>query len=154
MKLETAVFTRPTNEWVTRQVVVFDWHDGPREGIVWLDSPDCEFYFQLLAEKPTQDDLDDRLFRISEIPHGTVSNVLHAIRVLGEPSNNVWIPVWRFASDHDRHVAEAVIHENVNKKRETDLVIWTRDMKEFLGCWHSERNGTPESWFTKLGIVQ
>jgi hypothetical protein len=153
MNLETAIFSQAPQAWRTRQAIIFDWYDGPRAGVVSLEYPDCEFHCQFLSEQPNADDLDDRLFRISELPRGSVANILSATRVLGEPTNNVWVPVWQFPSDRDRAAVEAEIERLLTNRRETDIVIWTRDMKEFLGCWHAERNGIPaSSWFTKLGI--
>src|ERR1017187_10156166 len=139
MNFETTLLRLPPREWAPRQAVIFDWYDGPREGVIRLDSPDCEFSFELLSEQPTADDLDDRLFRVAELPRGTVSKVLSAIRVLGEPAGSVWIPIWKFTSDPERLAAEQRIRELIGKQRETDLIVWTRDMKEFLGCWNGER---------------
>jgi hypothetical protein len=154
MILESALFTKPTREWKTRQAVIFDWYDGPRTGVASLEAPAYEFHFHLLSEKATDDDLDDRLFRVSELPVGSVSQILKAVQGLGEPATTTWAPVWRFPSEKERIAAELEIERLLAKKRETDIVIWTRDMREFLGAWHAERNGTPEAnWFTKLGIA-
>ncbi len=83
-------------DWTADQVIVFDWYDGPRQGVVCLKEPPCEFSFELLAEKPNPDDLDHRLFRVSELPAGSVAQILEAIRVLGKPTGIVWVPVWKF----------------------------------------------------------
>jgi hypothetical protein len=152
MTFENELLATPPHEWQTQLAIVLDWYDGPREGIASLESPKCEFYFQLLAERPTEADLDDRLFQISELPSGTLTAVLAVLRTLGQPANAVWVPTWRFESDDARRAAENKLDELLAKRRATDLVVWTRDMTEFLGCWHAARNGTPDSWFATLGI--
>src|SRR5436309_2373273 len=98
MDLEQLLTAVPVSGWRTRQAVVFDWYDGPREGVCALAEPACEFYFELLAEHPTPDDLDDRLFRISELPSGSVDELLAALGDLGPPAPQLWSPVWRFSA--------------------------------------------------------
>src|SRR5438876_4645618 len=99
MKLETLLGSLPVDQWVTKQAVVFDWFDGPREGVCSLARPGGEFYFELLDERPNAEDLDDRLFRLSELAPGSVTEVLTATRELGQPTGPVWVPMWRFPNE-------------------------------------------------------
>lgn len=153
VQLESLLTLLPASHWITRQVVVFDWFDGPRQGVASLVKPDCEFFFELLAERRTPDDLDDRLFRISSLPPGAVEQVLSAIHSLGMPTNTVWVPVWKFSGDEERQKADREIDQIVSKRTPTEIVVYTRDMITFLGCWRVDRNESQaNNWFSSLNI--
>ena len=62
--LEKALLSVPTKDWQVGQIIVFDWYDGPREGICKMARPLCCFYFEVIEEEATEDDLDDRYFRL------------------------------------------------------------------------------------------
>src|SRR5687767_8073260 len=81
-------------EWETRQVIIFDWYDGPREGMCRLKNPSTEFYFKLLDERATVDELDDRIFDIYELPVGSLDQIITILSNLGTPATPVWVPVW------------------------------------------------------------
>ena len=46
-----------------------------------------------------------------------------------------------------------VIQAVQDRARPTSLIIWTRDMEQFLGCWRvaPAQNGVAD-WFAALGI--
>ena len=153
MKTQNALLSLPPLDWSVDQVIVFDWYDGPRQGIARLAKPECEFIFDLLAERPNADGLDDRLFRVSEIPPGSVSRVLTAIRWLGNPTNVVWVPVWKFDSEEERIRADQEIDRILNQQRSTGLMISSRDLTTFLGCWQEAAgNGQVQDWFSRLEL--
>jgi hypothetical protein len=143
MSLETALASVPPDQWAARQVVVFDWFDGPREGVAWMAKPDCEFFFELLDEQSTADDLDDRWFRLSELPKGTVAGILAALRGLGEPANTLWVPRWRFEIETERAKVEQEIDRLLARRRRTDIVVRTRDMIDFAGCRLADSERAP-----------
>ncbi|MES2790317.1 MAG: hypothetical protein V4719_11970 [Planctomycetota bacterium] len=153
MDMEQLLLACPVEHWQTRQTVVFDWHDGPRHGICELATPQCEFLFDLVAERFNPNGLDDRLFRLREIPKGTIASILSLISTLGTPAFPVWVPVWSFANVSERAAADAAIDELLNSSRHADIVIRTHDMIAFLGCWQViavPPEGT--DWFAQLGI--
>jgi hypothetical protein len=137
MSLDQKLLTTPVNQWSVRQAVVFDWYDGPREGVCSLVSPEGEFLFELLAERPNDEDLDDRLFLVWELPPGTVDTLVQNLRVLGEPTQLVWVPVWRFANRDERIHAEASVQTIRGAAKAPSVVIATRDMERFLDCWRA-----------------
>jgi hypothetical protein len=139
MALENLLASIPVEEWVPDQVVVFDWFDGPREGVARMHNPPCEFFFGLLAERYTPDDLDDRLFGLSELPPGSVAKLLDTIHLLGEPVNEVWVPVWQFPNEVEQSEVERETDRLLSLRRTTNLVIWTKDMRTFLGCSTEDR---------------
>jgi hypothetical protein len=155
MNLEERLASLPVERWQTHQAIVFDWYDGPREGVGSLLRPGGEFFFELLDERPTADDLDDRLFRLSELPGGSVAEIRQALRELGDPTGPVWVPVWRFPTPTAREHAEQRLREVQARARPTSVVIATRDMVHFFGRWEVERTGNHEAdWFARLRFPQ
>jgi hypothetical protein len=153
--LETVLSSLPPEQWVTRQATVYDWYDGPREGVCALSRPEAEFYFELLDERYNPDGLDDRLFRLSELPPGSVDAILSALQNLGTPVNSVWIPVWKFPSEAAQQRAEQRLREIEAVKRPTPMVILTQDMEQFLGCWNvPPTSNQVADWFSVLRIPQ
>jgi hypothetical protein len=132
--MQQALTTLPPKDWITKQVVVFDWYDGPRQGVAWMTKPECEFVFELLTERHNPDGLDDRLFRVSELPPGSVTQILEAIRLLGNPANEVWVPLWKFDSEQERQRSDQEIDRILSQQKRTPLVISSRDMITFQGC--------------------
>jgi hypothetical protein len=105
-----------------------------------LCNPPVEFYFELLAERFNPDDLDDRLFRLSEIPTGS-AETLHTL--------------WGAAKEADRRRAEQFAEGLKMAKRPTGLVILSRDMESIGGCWVVDPDHQAVAdWFSFLGIRQ
>jgi hypothetical protein len=155
MTFETKLLSLPLEKWKTRLAIIFDWYDGPRAGLCSLEVPEVEFSFKLLDERTNEDTADDRLFRLSELPAGSVAEALALLRDLGYPTGPFWVPIWRFPSDAERLKAEDQLRRIEEQRRPTQVVIFTRDMVEFLGCWRvgqSERNGV--DWFAELNLPQ
>jgi hypothetical protein len=153
MNTQKALMSQPPTAWIVGQVVVFDWCDGPRQGIARMAEPKCEFAFELVSERDNPEDLDDRLYRVSDLPEGSVTEILDATRALESPVNVVWTPGWRFESDEERLQADQVIAGVLSQQKDTGLVIHSRDMVTFLGCWPADA-GTDQKqdWFALLGI--
>lgn len=153
MALEEILLSCPAELWKTGQAVVFDWYDGPREGVAMLAFPECEFTFELVEERHNPDGLDDRLFRLRELPVGSVQSVLRLLSRLGEPSKPVWAPVWRFATKTERHFADRAIDQVLAGARETGLAVLSQDMKQFEGVWViGEDQPRRIDWFDALKI--
>ena len=153
MSIETLLLTVAVENWTTQQAIVFDWHDGPRQGVCSLATPECEFVFDLVAERFNPDGLDDKLFRVREIPKGTIAKILPLVSSLGPPAIPVWVPVWSFANTSDRTSADNAIDEILNSSRHTSVFIRTQDVVTFLGCWKVDAippEGT--DWFANLGL--
>ncbi len=156
MQLESKLASLPPSQWRTGRAIAFDWYDGPRSGVCRLAAPECEFQFELLDERYNPDGLDDRLFRLSELPAGSVATIEAAFNdsgLVGQPGEPLWVPVWRFSNAADRQRVEAVIEQVLASRRPTALVVISQDMIEFGGQW--DVNGRePEGarWFEMLGI--
>ena len=153
MQLQERLSAIPPREWITNQAVIFDWYDGPRSGACRLANPEGEFLFDLLDERHNPDGLDDRLFRLREIPDGTMERILTALRELGHPDNAVWVPVWKFTNPTNRQNAEELLQEIESTARALPIVIASRDLEHFQGCWSTKNtNGDAADWFRALGV--
>ena len=153
MQLETLLRNTPVGQWATRLAIIFDWYDGPREGICSLSRPGVEFYFELLDERFNPDGLDDRLLRLSELPSGSVAETQSVLSVLGSPTHCYWVPIWRFPDEAARERGERQVQAVRAARRPTDLVICTQDMEHFLGLWTVPRTEPDrKDWFAFLGI--
>ena len=141
MELEAALRSLPVQEWKIRQVVVLDWYDGPREGICAMATPACYFYFHVLDERMSCEDLDDRLFQLSEIAPDIFTQILSMVSDLGSPTDAVWVPLWSDRSEVARQVAARHLQEILGKRRQTNVVIRTCGMQHFLGCWTVQQAG-------------
>jgi hypothetical protein len=132
----------PAEQWRVGQIYCYDWHDGPREGVCCLLKPPAQFYFELLDQRYNRDGLDDRLFRLSELPPGSVAEVLSTLPDLQNPSEEV------------RRRAGARLDAINARRRPTSVIIWTQDMKRFQGCWNVEPSEADVTdWFAALGIA-
>ena len=109
MSLERELQSSPPVNWHTRKAIIFDWYDGPREGVCALASPKAEFLFELLDERFNSDDLDDRVFRVKELPEGSVDSIWASLADLGPPDKGVWSPVWKFSSDSQQKHADRLV---------------------------------------------
>lgn len=154
MNFEDLLTSMPVEEWKVRQVVALDWYDAPRGGLCALSRPEVEFCFELLDERYDPDSLDDRLFRLSELPVGSVDGVLDAVKDVGRPVNSVWVPLWRFPTEAKQLRAEQRIRDIQAAKRPTCLVIFSKDMEEFLGCWRIDPTVKDvQDWFELLALA-
>ncbi len=141
MNMQDTLATLPPKEWVVDQVVVFDWYDGPRHGVARLAKPECEFAFDMLEERHNPDGLDLRLFRVNELPTGSVGLVLNAIRCLGAPANKVWVPTRKFESPEDQIQADQEIDRILSQQAPTAIAFCSSDMITFAECWEGDRAG-------------
>jgi hypothetical protein len=152
MQLEKLLAAVPAGQWETKQAIVFDWYDGPRSGICRLANLEGEFLFELLEERLNPEGLDDRLFRLREVPLGTMEKTLAVLGELGHPENAVWVPIWKFADPMNQQRAEQFLEEVEAKARLLPVVVASRDLKHFQGCWSTEKtNGDVTDWFSTLG---
>ncbi len=141
-------------KWIVRQSIVFDWFDGPKQGICALDFPLAEFEFRCIAKKHNPNGVDHRLYTLHELPIGSVDLVLDLIGQLGTPESKVWIPVWNFGTEEEKQHVDARIDQLLDKSESSNLVIYSYDTVSILGCWFLDSLPThPEELFDLLGIT-
>ena len=142
------LLTIPPAEWRAERVIAFDWYDGPRQGVCRLVNPEVEFVFRLLDERSTEDDLDDRVFSVEELPPGSVARVLAALAPFGSPVNATWVPVLRHPDQRILEETKSALAAIERKATPTSVVFYTRDFETFLGCWRAGSHSDGERpWF-------
>lgn len=124
----------PPPHWQVEQVIVFDWQDGPRDGLCLLREPPACLAFTAIAERPADDDLGDCLYRATLRPAATFAEVLTALADLGTPTGAVWTPVWRFPTAAQQRACEARLAELL-PAAPADLVLRSRDMLVIQDAW-------------------
>ena len=134
-RLAGALSSLPPQHWQVDQVVILDWYDGPRTGLCKMAKPQCTFHFALLDERLLPDDLDDRVFRLSEASEGTMEQMLSTLVALGPPQTPVWVPIWSFDSASHRLAAEQKLESVLASLVRTARIVQTPDMIHFLGFW-------------------
>lgn len=135
MEKEADFLNTSINKWKVLQVIVFDWQDGPREGICLLEEPRGCFFFEVIATSDSLDDLDDCLFSISEINSDYFLDILKVLSNLGKPVGLVWIPKWRFSNNQMKKSIEEQLEKILSYRQKTTLIIQTKDMINFLHSW-------------------
>jgi hypothetical protein len=65
----------PPAEWVIEDNIIFDWHDGVREGWCRLSYPACCFYYKIQAEILTGHGLNDCLLAVRPVPADTIERL-------------------------------------------------------------------------------
>lgn len=154
MNLEQLTSTDPST-WVTSQVIVFDWYDGPRYGFCRLEHPDVEFVFYLLDEQVDENEDNDRLYRLCELPTGSITAALSVLSGLGVPAGPVWVPRWQFPDAATKEAVEGALTEIELSSKPSSIVIRSSDLLRFRGCWQLPPNGqSPDNnWFAALSIA-
>jgi hypothetical protein len=138
-QFERTLALAPVAQWRVHQVIIFDWYDGPREGVCELAHPQTCFQFKLLAEPGASSKHDASLFRIHELSVDAVQQTLIVLTQLGAPTKPVWIPRWRFPSPAAKAAADAAIDRLLSHRQPSSLIIQTTNMTHFLGCWAEVR---------------
>ena len=94
--------------------------------------PSIEFTFKLLAERPTRDGLDDRLFAIARLPIGTIDVILSLLRFAGPPASPVWVPRWGSADASEVDAASRGIETAARQAAPMNVVLRSSDLLHFL----------------------
>jgi hypothetical protein len=135
--LERALLEAAPVGWRVRQIIVFEWLDGPREGICEMEHPPGSFYFEILAE--SAGDFADRLFALSELRAGVVGEVIEVFRGSGPPKSPVWAPHGAYASDEEQQRIEDAVERLTSLRTPMRILIRTRDMIKFTEVWIDTR---------------
>jgi hypothetical protein len=147
----TSISFPPAAEWQVDQVIAFDWYDGPRSGVCRFGRPDLEAHFELLAERATQNDLDDRLFYLRRLPKGSVENLETSLaQVCGVARRPVWVPMWPVQSQTADSL-EQQVQTVLKAGQDIGVVLLTRDFGAILNVWEGQQRQSVD-WFDYLGV--
>jgi len=141
-----------TSGWVIRLVLVMDWYDGPRGGACALSAPNRDYWFELVDERSRTEDLDDRLFRLLDLPLGSVDRLVACLHPLGSPSGTVWVP--RFS--HDDAAMLARVRRDVDEVHaravESELIVRSDTTESFAEGWLVPPGTAVTDWFHYLSF--
>jgi hypothetical protein len=112
-------------------LVIFDWRDGPLEGILrWKSESSC-WYFRLFAERLESSTLDDRLFGLWAIPDsdGSVLN-----EEFGDDGDGpvVWPVSGGLGSVAARRIVDGLLSSRTGSP---NLIVRIEDFVKDLGVW-------------------
>jgi hypothetical protein len=109
-------------------------------------------FFDLLAERPTEDGLDERVFSVSRAQAGPMDRILAALAFAGKPARPIWAPIWASDDATDLERADAVIERERAACVGPSAVIMTSDYARFERCTPlPQRFDTGTDWFRLLG---
>lgn len=113
-------------------LVIFDWRDGPIEGIARRKDGYACWYFKLFAERLETETLDDRLFSLWEIPDSD-SSILR--EEFGEDDQGGY--VWPVSGGLGSIRARSIVDELLSARPgPPNLIIRTPDLVEVFGVWN------------------
>jgi hypothetical protein len=142
----------PASEWEAEQVIVLDWYDGPRSGVCRLEHPAIQVSFDLLDERPTDDDLDDRLYYLRSLPGRSVEQLAAALTACcGAVQIPIWVPQWP-TKPSDRASLDQLVDDLLSRGQDMDVVVLSRDFQTFQGIWIAQKRDAATDWFQHLGV--
>ncbi len=112
-------------------VVVTDWLDGPIGGIATLGEDETYWHFRLFAENPGSDDLDDRLFVLSEVP---AAHRAELRRVAGTPVVSPLI--WPYDHEPDPSAVDRAVQDAITSAAPPHLVLRSSDLNQVTAVWY------------------
>jgi hypothetical protein len=140
-EFERRLLDTPTQQWTTRQAVILEWHDGPREGLCELANPSLTFYFEILAECHLNGQFDDGMFRIYALEDGSVERAINILRAVNprEPTKPTWAPYGLIEDEAENQRVMAEIDAIVSNRSSTRIICRTADMILFTEIWMDAR---------------
>lgn len=112
-------------------LVIFDWRDGPLEGILRRQGETASWYFKLFAEQLETSVLDDRLFALWEIPDSDSVTLCKEFGEIGQ-GVHVWPVSGGLGSMEARRIVDGLLS---NRTGSPNLIVRTPDFAEMLGVW-------------------
>jgi hypothetical protein len=117
---------------VFSEVVITDWYDGELAGGMRCSECSNEYRFEFLA---WDEDHSQRLFVCSQLPRGSIDQLVRAFSAAGRPSWPAWWP-GRFPNDEERERASSEADSILNQSGETTHLVQSKAISEALDrCW-------------------
>ncbi|GAA0976657.1 hypothetical protein GCM10009555_036530 [Acrocarpospora macrocephala] len=113
-------------------LIIFDWRDGPLEGIVRRRDGNACWYFKLIAERLETSILDDRLFGLWVIPDSDSSILCEEFGGAGQGAH-VWPVSGGLGSIEVRSIVDGILSARAGSP---NLIIRTPDFVEVFGVWN------------------
>lgn len=125
----------PPNALKVGQVLVFDWHDGPREGFLRMDNPLSCWHYRLYAEARREEGTDDKLYLFSPAPDDSLQRLTEALIDLKPPAGPLWVPIWRFPSDEAQRAADQAVGTVSAEVEEPVLLVRSSNLLKLEELW-------------------
>lgn len=139
-------------DWKADQIIALDWYDGPRSGVCRFNVPALEASFELLDERPTIDDLDDRLYYLRRLPAGSVQELATSLLTqCGAPQAPTWSPIWP-TDTGARTALDQVVSKILERGQDMDVILLSRDFQRILQVWTGQPRLADVDWFVRLGL--
>lgn len=117
-------------------LVIFDWRDGPLEGVLRRKGQSACWYFKLFAERIQMSGLDDRLFGLWAIPDPDSSVLSEEFGDIREGAH-IWPVSGGLGSAEARGIVDGILSTTPGKPH---LMVRTPDFVEVLGVWDVVRD--------------
>jgi hypothetical protein len=112
-------------------LLIFDWRDGPLEGVLTSKDGGACWHFKLIAERLEIESIDDRLFGLWAIPSSDCSILVDEFGD-ADPGSHVWPATGGVGSTAARRIVEGLL----SAERVTPAaIIRTSDFNEVQGPW-------------------
>jgi hypothetical protein len=113
-----------------RSIVLLDWRDGPIDGIVKVEEPVSHWHFRLLAERPSADELDDRIYVFSLIPESAIEVIRSAAGSFGDKPL-----VWPYEKEDGHEDIATLVDSAIASANAPSLLVQSADFHEVKGVW-------------------
>jgi len=112
-------------------LLIFGWRDGPTAGVIRQPEGTRCWHFRLLAERLGTEELDDRLFGLTEIPAADSAALIEAFGN-EPPGTHVWPPAT--APPEAITIVERMLSTEPGRP---DLLLRTADFVSIDGVWNT-----------------
>ena len=139
---DSALIALLTKEWTPRQLLIFDWYDGPIDGLCQPTDSEVCLHFSSLAEQWHGGPVHERLFGLRRVRDSAIREVQIAYGVTSQPAEQVCsAPPYR--SEAERLAVEAVLEDLIGTSSPTRVAIRSSDMLSVLDIWILNGHATP-----------
>lgn len=112
-------------------LLIFDWRDGPVEGVLASDGGDTCWHFKLIAERLEVECADDRLFGLWAIPSADCSTLVDEFGD-ADSGTYVWPAVGGIGSNSARKIVDGLLSAERNTPV---MVIRAADLAKIQEVW-------------------
>lgn len=114
------------------ELVIFDYYDGPLEGLATCTACAAEYWFETVAKT---EDLDAREVRLFRVPEGSTATIKEVLASKDPDGRQIWSPIWKFSSEEVEKRAEEVLASIRRSVSEPYLqLVWSSSTDRILSA--------------------
>lgn len=114
-----------------RTILIFDWYDGPVEGVLAAASRGSAWYFKVFAERSESSIPNDRLFGLWAIQEPDATVLTEEFGSSGQ--ENVWPVEGGLGSVAARRIVDGLL---LSREGRPDLIVRSQDFGETAAVWN------------------